>query len=262
MAGAQKSRNAGKRFTQGSPRSNVRTSLFSAFMLAGCSSAALALYHYTNDSDYFRVKTIQIDGAHLLKAADIAAASGVSNEDNILLMDPGSVEARVEAIPYVKSCQVSRTLPDLVRIDIEERYPVATLLAHNHSYEIDAEMTVLRRLQNDSPNTGPLISQISDVGAVEPGVQLTQPPLRVALQIWQAFVETSMAKQVTVSEISAAGVNEIRMYCNELPFEIRWGRDDAARQARNLDVLWQQRGPDLPCTEYLDLRFGQDLACK
>ena len=262
MARASKSRNTAQRYTHGSPRRGLRTSLFSAFMLAGCSTAALALYHYANDSDYFRIKTIQIDGAHLLKAADVAAASGVSNEDNILLIDTASVEARVEAIPYVKACRVSRTLPDLVRIAIEERYPVATLLAHNHSYEIDAEMTVLRRLHGDAPNTGPLISQVSDVGAVEPGMQLTQAPLRVALQIWQAFAETTMAKQVTVSEISAAGANEIRMYCNELPFEIRWGRDDAARQARNLDVLWQQRGPELTCTEYLDLRFGQDLACK
>jgi len=52
------------------------------------------------------------------------------------------------------------------------------------------------------------------------------------------------------------------MYCDELQFEIRWGRDDVVQQARNLDVLWQQRGADLPCTSYLDLRFGQDLACK
>ena len=230
-------------------------------MLATFCTAALGLYKYANDSDYFRVKTIQIDGARLLKAADIAAASGVSNEDNILLIDPDFVEANVEAIPYVKRCEVTRTFPDLVQISIEERYPVATLLAHNHSYEIDAEMTVLRRLPNDATNTGPLISQVSDVGAVEPGMRLTQAPLRVALQIWQAFAETTMAQEVTVSEISAAGANEIRMYCDELPFEIRWGRDDVRRQAQNLDVLWRQRGSKLPCTEYLDLRFGQDLAC-
>ena len=245
-----------------SRRSSARTALFTAVMLAACSTAALGLYHYANDSDYFRVKTIQVDGAHLLKAEDVVAVSGVSNADHILYLDPLAIAERIEAMPYVKSCTVGRTLPDLVHIAIEERYPVATLLAHNRAYEIDAEMAVLRRLPAGAPNTGPLISQVADIGAVEPGVRLTQTPLRVALQIWQAFSETTMAKQVTVSELSAAGANEIRMYCNEVPFEVRWGRDDVARQARNLDTLWRQRGPALPCTEYLDLRFGQDLACK
>jgi cell division septal protein FtsQ len=220
------------------------------------------LFHYVNDSEFFRVKTIQVDGAHLLKASDIVMASGVSNEDNILLIRPASIAERVEANPYIKTCTVTRTLPDLVKIEIEERYPVATLLAHNHAYEIDTEMTVLRRLSGNDRNTGPLISQVSDVGAVEPGMQLSQTPLRVALHVWEAFMKTSMAHEVTVSEISAAGVNEIRMYCDELPYEIRWGRDEVDQQARNLDVLWDQRGTDLPCGDYLDLRFGQDIACK
>ena len=241
---------------------SLRTAFVTVFMLGAMSSAAFAFYQYADQSDYFRVKTIQIDGAELLKAEDIAALSGVSNEDNILFVRPSVVQGRIETNPYIAQCTVTRTFPDLVRIVIDERYPVATLLAHNHAYEIDAELNVLRRMPNGEPNTGPLISQVADVGAVEPGMQLTQAPLRVALQIWDAFSETAMAREVMVSEIAAAGINEIRMYCDELPYEIRWGRDDVARQARNLDVLWKQRGKEMPCTEYLDLRFGQDIACK
>lgn len=240
----------------------MRATLFSVFMLAMGSTAALGLYQYVNSSDYFRIKTIQIDGAHLLKTSDIVAAAGVSNQDNLLFIDTPAIRERVETIPYVKTCTVSRILPDLVKITIEERCPVATLLVHNHPYEIDAELTILRRVPAGSPHTGPLIAQVTDIGAVEPGMQVSQAALRVALTVWEAFSETKMAQEVTVSELAAAGVNEIRMYCDELPFEIRWGRDDVRQQARNLDILWQQRGSDLTCTEYLDLRFGQDLACK
>ncbi|NUM52799.1 MAG: FtsQ-type POTRA domain-containing protein [Candidatus Hydrogenedentes bacterium] len=262
MARAAKARYPAQRMARRTNARSVRAAFFTAFMLALFSTAALGLYQYVNDSEYFRVTTIQVDGAHLLRAADIVAAAGVSNQDNILFISPSAIAERVDANPYIKSCEVTRTLPDLVRISIEERYPVATLLAHNRAYEIDREMTVLRRLPPQEPNTGPLISQVAEMGAVDPGVQLVQAPLRVAIQVWEAFAETAMANEVTVSEIAAAGVNEIRMYCNELPFEIRWGRDDVRQQARNLDVLWRQRGPELPCTEYLDLRFGQDLACK
>lgn len=262
MARAATVRYPGQRIARRQPARSFWATFVTVATFGLLCTATLGLYRYVNDSDYFRIATIQVDGAHLLKAEDIVGASGLSSEDNILFISPSAIAERVDANPYVKSCEVSRTLPDLVKISIEERYPVATLLAHNHAYEIDREMTVLRKLNSDDPNTGPLISQVTEMGAVDPGVQLKQSPLRVALQVWEAFAETEMAHEVTVSEISAAGVNEIRMYCDELPFEIRWGRDDVRQQARNLDVLWRQRGPALPCTDYLDLRFGQDLACK
>ncbi|MDZ4858712.1 MAG: FtsQ-type POTRA domain-containing protein [Candidatus Hydrogenedentes bacterium] len=249
-------------YTRRSGRHSLRT-VFTAIAFASASGAAAnGLYQYVFVSGYFQLNSVQVVGAHLLNADRIVEASGVSSEDNVIFIRSGVVADRVEAMPYVKSCTVTRTLPDMVTISIEERYPIATLLVHNHPYEVDAEMNVLRRLNVAEPHTGPLISQVADVGAVEPGMQLAQPPLRVAIEVWQAFAETSMARDVTVSEIAAVGTNDIRMYCDELQFEIRWGRDDVVQQARNLDVLWQQRGADLPCTSYLDLRFGQDLACK
>lgn len=71
-----------------------------------------------------------------------------------------------------------------------------------------------------------------------------------------------MAAQVNVSEISAARANEILMYCEELPFEIRWGRGDPVAQAERLDFLWNAKGGHLECAEYLDLRFDNDLVCR
>ncbi len=71
-----------------------------------------------------------------------------------------------------------------------------------------------------------------------------------------------MASVTPVDELAVYDDNDIRMYCATLPFEIRWGRGDYDVQARRLDILWQELEGRLPCTEYLDLRFGRDLACK
>jgi len=262
MARAATMRPYGAGYARRVARRSGRAMFTTMILMTLGTAAGYGLYEYVYASGNFQLKSIQVVGARLLKAEDIVNAAGVSSEDNVIFIRSGLVADRVEAMPYIDSCKVTRTLPDTLTITITERYPIATLLVHNHPYEIDENMNILRRLLATEPHTGPLISQLADVGAVEPGVQLAQPPLRVAIEVWKAFAETSMARDVTVSEIAAAGTNDIRMYCDELPFEIRWGRDNVVQQAMNLDLLWQQRGPELPCVAYLDLRFGQDLACK
>ncbi|HIJ66215.1 MAG TPA: hypothetical protein HPP77_09735 [Candidatus Hydrogenedentes bacterium] len=75
-----------------------------------------------------------------------------------------------------------------------------------------------------------------------------------------------MAGHVTVSEIAAPHEDHIRMYCDELPFEIRWGRRDFVNEAHRLDLIWRETGHmervDPPCQEYLDLRFGNEPVCR
>jgi len=86
--------------------------------------------------------------------------------------------------------------------------------------------------------------------------------LKAALAVWAAFSRTAMAGDVSVSEISAARENRVCMYCDELNFEIRWGGEDLERQAGKLDVFWRAQNKNIRCKEYLDLRFGNDVACK
>lgn len=245
-----------------SVRRNARYLLVYALASACGMAALLGLYQHVMESGRYRVKTIRIDGARLLSSEQIVQAAGVTNTDHIFFLSAGRIAERVLTLPYVKNCTVRRTFPDMVTIAISERTPVATLMVHNHPFEIDAEMKVLRELGPNEPHIGPLISQIPDLGDIDAGAQLQQVSLRTALDVWSAFSRTDMASEVTVSEIAAPGPNSIRMYCDELPFEIRWGRDDVPSQAKRLDILWKQKGMSLACVEYLDLRFGRDIACK
>jgi len=223
---------------------------------------------YVRDARFLRVKTIGIVGAEVLEEDHIAEASGVTNIDNTLLLNTLTVRSRVEALPYVEYCRVERVFPDTVVIRVEERVAVATLMVHNQLFELDAEGVVLRQLEPQARYPGPMITQLPDMGTVEPGQRLSDSALQDALAIWQEFSAIPMAGEVTVSEIAAPNRNNIRMYCDELPFELRWGRrgdPDENRfqlQAQRLQLLWDEKEGQLDCEEYLDLRFDRDLACR
>jgi cell division septal protein FtsQ len=242
-------------------RRNADSILSTLFAIAVACAAAYAFYTYLDQSTYVRVKTIKVMGANLVDPNEIVAASGVTSEDNILLLPTAEIKAKVSAMPYIERCRVTRVFPDMVSITVEERVPVATLALRNQYFVIDANLNVLDKLDLHEPHTGPLVTQVPGLGTVEPGAHLTQPSLREAVDVWLAFRETQVAKSVTVSEIAAPSTSDIRMYCNELTYEIRWGRGQPFQQATNLDTVWQYKNGRLDCKEYVDLRFDRDVAC-
>jgi hypothetical protein len=249
--------------TRGLLRKNGVPILWVTLVLGGLAACGYGLYDYIHKSEYFLVRTIRVQGADLLDPVDIAQRAGVTTADNILFLDTGTVKYRVELMPYVKSCKVRRIFPDTVILSVVERQPVATLLVHNSPFAIDAEYTVLERLGGIDTHPGPYISEIVILDKpVEPGDRLEIDTIEAALSVWDAFCETNMSEDVVVSEIGVRGLNDIRMYCDDLDYEIRWRRSDVEGQALCLDALWHEKRRQLDCKEYLDLRFGRNLACK
>ena len=223
---------------------------------------SVGTYVYLKVSPLFLVKEVSVTGDKVLTKDEIILQSGITMGDNAIFLEAEGAEQRIRMMPYVKSCQVERMFPDLVAITIEERVAVATLEVDKHFFELDDSGIVLREINPGMPSVGALITNVPDLGHVKPGQKLSQHSLYKALSVWKAFSNEPMGKEIIVSEISAAKENDILMFCNEIPFEIRWGRGDIETQAKRLDYLWHTKGTQLACTEYLDLRFDKDLACK
>lgn len=223
---------------------------------------AYGFYEYVSDTPRLKVRHVRIEGLDRVGAEEVLDAAGVTQEDTILFLQPDRIAAQVSAMPYVRSCTVTRQFPDRVVVGVMERRPVATLLVSNHLYEIDAELVILRRLESDEPPIGPLITGVPGLAVVAPGEALTQPELEEAMAVWRAFSATNVARSMKVSELAAVAENEIRMYCDGLPFRIVWGGGNYDDQAMRLDILWREMGGAPGCGAYLDMRFGRDLACK
>ena len=221
-----------------------------------------AVSDYVIASPHFHAKTVLIDGANVLREETILAAAGITSADNVLLLDREGPQQRVESLPYVKHCEVLRAYPDTIIIRVEERKPVATLLIHNRSFELDANAIILRELPELSTHVGPLITNVPELDVVEPGEKLGQPHLLSALLLWEFFSTSELGKALTVSEISMSEMNVLEMYCEETPFAIRFGESNLSDQVTRLNLLWYNKEGILGCKQYLDMRFGQSIVCK
>ncbi|MCF6285437.1 MAG: FtsQ-type POTRA domain-containing protein, partial [Candidatus Hydrogenedentes bacterium] len=221
-----------------------------------------AFYHYTIDSPHYKVNQILVYGSEKVSTDEVCVATGVTTEDNLLMVSTSAIAAKVAELPYVETVAVSRELPSTLVITLQERAAVATVMAGRRTYLVDGAAYVLRELPPGAPVTGPLITSLPNLGIPTVGERLNSPALHEALALWRAYSEVPVASEVTLSEISAEGPMKLTMFWDEVPYEVRWGRSDYRTQAMRLSALWRKKAGQLPCLEYLDLRFDQDLVCR
>jgi cell division septal protein FtsQ len=222
----------------------------------------LFLFFFLQAPQMFRVKEILFQGAYMVSELEIRDAANITEDDTIFGLDLEAIARRVEEIPYIKRCEVIRSYPVQVLIRVVERKAFACVLMHNRLFEIDRECYILRELTPFSLHTGPLITNLPQLTVGTPGTCMDSPELKAALSLWDAFIRLPMSETLTLSELSAESPSLLRMFFEELPYEIRWGRSEFEKQATRLNILWADKQGELPCDCYLDLRFDADLVCK
>lgn len=73
----------------------------------------------------FAVREVQIEGRNYIDRDTLKDVIGIAPGDPIFAIDMPALHARLMEIPWVKSAEIVRTLPDMLLIKLEERMPVA-----------------------------------------------------------------------------------------------------------------------------------------
>jgi cell division protein FtsQ len=85
----------------------------------------------------FRLRTVHVQGASALAAADILKAANLYKDQPILGMDLEALRTRVEQVGWVKEARVVRLLPDTLVLAIVERRRMAVWQHDGRSVVLD-----------------------------------------------------------------------------------------------------------------------------
>lgn len=80
-------------------------------------------YRYITNSEYFRVKTLEVAGNYRLSSREVLDIAGLHGGMNALLASIDEMERNLAKNPWVKSVSVKRELPDGFTITLTEREP-------------------------------------------------------------------------------------------------------------------------------------------
>jgi cell division protein FtsQ len=91
----------------------------------------------------FRVRNVLVEGRVETKSGDILAALKAERGAPLLDIDVAAAKARLEGLPWIKSAEVERQLPDTLRVKVEERKPFALWQLGQRLSLIDREGVVI-----------------------------------------------------------------------------------------------------------------------
>jgi cell division protein FtsQ len=118
-----------------------------AMMLLCCAGLLLAgLYRYGEKSWRFRVNSsddIEITGMENVARAQVMEVMGADIGRNIFFIPLAQQKAQLEQIPWVAAASVMRFVPNQVKVEIQERTPVAFARVGPRIFLIDAGGTLM-----------------------------------------------------------------------------------------------------------------------
>ncbi len=118
--------------------------LICCVLIAGLVILGFLGYRTATESDFFKVRSIDIRGNDKTPADDIRriVASEVE-KSGVWNADLANIRVKIEKFPYVKAASVSRMLPAGIRVDVTERIPAAVVHLRSGDFLIDADGVIL-----------------------------------------------------------------------------------------------------------------------
>jgi len=206
---------------------------------------AVALYL----SPLLRVQEIQVVGTTNLEAERVVQLADLTGQ-SMFRLKPDEAEARLEALPLVKSAQVARRWPQTVRVQITERAPWGLWRIGDSVYVIDAEGVILPDVQ--SPPNAPVINDLGGPVKLQPGDRVDVDAVALARSMLERVPQTLALGIASLEYTPAVGLS----FTTDAGYRVILGDSQNAEYKL---AVWQavenELGREAMAGHVLDLRF-------
>ena len=159
---------------------------------------------------FFKVDQVVVSGNDRYSRETILAASGVSEGDNLFLINKYDAAARItEALPYVESVRLSRKLPGTLRINIVECSDPAGIQQDGHCWLISPEGKLVDS-PAEAPNGCPMVVGLSladpQVGSLAAVPEEQSGDLARLLELLRQLRSKGMTDQIGEIRFEESGI--------------------------------------------------------
>jgi cell division septal protein FtsQ len=177
---------------------------------------------------------------------------------NLVQLSLADATARVQRNPWIASVEVTKELPDRLRVKIAERKPVALLLAGKDLAFADAEGRPIAPVATPAEleaarKAGLLV--VSFTRESSGGIAPIAPALAAAAELGR--VEPNWAGHLT--QIEVLGEGEFRLRTEALPFPLLVNGGEIGPKVRRLVTLLPELTARYPRIQAVDLRFSRRI---
>ena len=184
-----------RRLPRGLGRWSVRAAAAVIVVAGGVAVSRTSLFH---------ARSVEVSGASTLSRAQLVELASVDQKTNVVWLDEGAAERRLESNPWVADAEVRVSLTLVIRISVTERVPVAVASDGRESVLVASDGTALGpALRSGSARGLPLI-ELPGEGFTE---RAAQTPVGAALAL--AAMDADLRSQVDRVSVLSDGTLEL-----------------------------------------------------
>ena len=231
-------------------------------LLAGMGIAVCVLYVvgmeykvWIERSDTFHVRKVEIEGNDLLSNEEMLRLGGLSPKSSIWGMDLMAAEDAIGKHAFIKSVCVHRLLPDVIRVRVEEKSPVALLNFRGMFYCIDWEGVVLPSKPGKLYDLPILSGDLR--GAVSIGQRVGGKAVDEGLLFLTAMMKDRPELYSRISEIVLGRPEGLVLYTSQSGIPVWIGDGGYTWKVRCLEAILDElvHKGEFSQIRYIDLRF-------
>lgn len=195
-------------------------------------SAMIFAYSFLLSTDMFRLERIDVKGCERLTEKDVITAAGIGPSQNLLALRAAAVADRIKKNPWVRDIEVTRSFPHALTVSITEKKPVALVKRMSDLYFLDAEGSIIKRLEGGEDTDLPVLTGFSE------NAELVRKSIEL-LNFFAAEAEFPQAKDI--AEINGDEVQGLSIFL-ENGLCLQLGLDDYAVKLKKFKLILADLG--------------------
>jgi cell division protein FtsQ len=188
--------------------SQVKTNTSFLYIAALICLIAVSLFTFSKSS-FFAVENIRFIGLDNVREDEVLRLIGIVNGENMFLVDTETLAQKAELHPLIDSADVAKELPSTLVFKIQERLPVALILAKDGLVEVDRQGTLLRFHDTWPEKDCPILTGVEVPETLGPGQKLSNASLDKGLKL----LEQAPANLLSIfGEVNIAEDGQVYIY--------------------------------------------------
>ena len=211
-------------------------------------------YDLVTQCDYFRAKTVKVEGRVRLPLQEVFEQARINKGTNILSANLSVARKRLLAHPWIAAAEVRRELPTGIYIRIKEHKPIA-IVCLNRKYIINDQGEIFKKWEVSDPENLPIINGL-DITDID----IFGEPRSIAFNAVMEVLKLGQKPKIIVPIDSIKRINVdreigITIYAFEHPRAIKLGYNDYPRKYNRLKnvLFYLKKRSDFSDFDFIDL---------
>ncbi|MFB3884424.1 MAG: cell division protein FtsQ/DivIB [Thermodesulfobacteriota bacterium] len=213
------------------------------------------VYVHLLEDPWFRVNEVEVEGNQKISRETVLSLIRLEGMPNLFTLKLKEVTKRLEGHPWIEQVKARKVFPNKIRIEIEERRPIA-ILQLEEPYYIDTKGVIFSQVEGEDTFDYPFLTGLT-LRSLEKDPAEAKRLITKALEFLRMIHKEQAFPAEEISEIHMEKAFGLQCFTKAEGIELRMGWGQFGEKLRRLSIIWsdlKKRGVSVISIDCSDLK--------